>query len=328
MLRSISWSQFITFLLLGIVVYYAYYGCMCQKAGLLRFFFKDRVPGRAGAAGMSVASDDSAVLVEVVPASAGGGHAAVGREHGVKHLETDKNVSTAAAGSGAAGKEKGAADSETGRVKEKGSVDGGAGIGKEKGADKRLEKPAESKTGKVLAMEADKVAEKAGANEGMVEAAAARTAAAEKAGANEGMLEAAAAGKDATDQTTANDRSKPAGMEKEVGSANKKADGKEKEVPGMDAETKALLQTAEMAIMGVKHVVEQAVGSGINWEEIKGRLRMVLSGCQALRGTAHVAAVNGFIERNCRASFALVLSEEDLRQLWGGGREEQTIKIL
>jgi hypothetical protein len=102
----------------------------------------------------------------------------------------------------------------------------------------------------------------------------------------------------------------------------KKGKGQKRANAAAEAKAKAVSQIAEMGVMHLKEVVDEAVASGLSWEGIKGRMRLVLGGCRQLRGTEYEATINSFIERNCRASFALVLGEEDLKALWEDEQEQ------
>ena len=93
-----------------------------------------------------------------------------------------------------------------------------------------------------------------------------------------------------------------------------------------DAAAAARVQASEKVIIHLKEVMGEAVATGLARAGIEERLRRVLAGCQALRGTEYETSINSFIEQNCRAFFAVILEKADLQRLWGDVQQEQTLK--
>ena len=51
-------------------------------------------------------------------------------------------------------------------------------------------------------------------------------------------------------------------------------------------------------------------------EELEEEIGKILAGYRQLRGTQYEVAINNYLERTCKARFALTLTKEDVKRLW------------
>lgn len=83
-----------------------------------------------------------------------------------------------------------------------------------------------------------------------------------------------------------------------------------------DTDKPELFKVMEQVISKLRTIVEDGVNSGITKEELEDHVRGVLASYKYLRQTPYEVAINNFIVRTCTTHFSLMLSEEELAQLW------------
>ncbi|MDR3712386.1 MAG: hypothetical protein P4L51_06195 [Puia sp.] len=83
------------------------------------------------------------------------------------------------------------------------------------------------------------------------------------------------------------------------------------------ADTPELFKVMEKLLDLLKSIVQEATENELGREELLDRFYQTINGFHHLKKTPYEVAINNYLIRACSTNFAMQLTEEELKSLWG-----------